>query len=201
MPLKKSARSKMTATKKSPATGARSRKKSKTPTWSVGAGTMLLAAMCVTGAVIVIAARELTPAPRAASLDTMSESEVATESPKAPPSATTATAESVMAKAPETDSPEAKGTVGRTAPVTIFGCLQRSDTTFRLTDTDGVDAPKSRSWKTGFLKKGAASIQVTDPGNRLHLASHVGQRLSVTGTLVEREMQVRSIRRISSSCD
>ena len=201
MPLKKSARSKMTATKKSPATGARSRKKSKTPTWSVGAGTMLLAAMCVTGAVIVIAARELTPAPRAASLDTMSESEVATESPKAPPLATTATAESVMAKAPETDTPEAKGTVGRTAPVTIFGCLQRSDTTFRLTDTDGVDAPKSRSWKTGFLKKGAASIQVTDPGNRLHLASHVGQRLSVTGTLVEREMQVRSIRRISASCD
>lgn len=201
MPLKKSTRSKMTATKKSPAMGSRSRKKSKTPTWSVGAGTMLLAAMCVTGAVIVIAARELTPAPRATSVDTVSESEVATESPKAPPVSMTATADSATAKAPETDTPEAKGTVGRTAPVTIFGCLQRSDTAFRLTDTDGVDAPKSRTWKTAFLKKGAASIQVTDPGNRLHLASHVGQRLSVTGTLVDREMQVRSIRRISASCD
>ena len=201
MPLKKSTRSKTTATKKSSATGARSRKKSKTPTWSVGAGTMLVAAMFVTGAVIVIAARELTPAPRAVAVDTSSESVAATESSKPAPSSMTDAAASVTAKAPETDTLETKGTVGRTAPVTIFGCLQRTDTTFRLTDTDGVDAPKSRSWKTAFLKKGAASIEVTDPGNRLHLAGHVGQRLSVTGTLVDREMQVRSIRRISASCD
>jgi hypothetical protein len=201
MPLKKSTRSKTTATKKSPATGARSRKKSKTPTWSVGAGTMLVAAMCVTGAVIVIAARELTPAPRAAAADLNNESAIATESPKAAPLSTNDAAEAVTAKAPETDTLEAKGTVGRTAPVTIFGCLQRSDTTLRLTDTDGIDAPRSRSWKTAFLKKGSASIEVTDPGNRLHLASHVGQRLSVTGTLVDREMQVRSLRRISASCD
>ena len=63
MPLKKSARSKTTAaSKKSSTTGARSKKKSRTPSWSVGVGTMLLAAMCVTGAVIVIAAHELTPA-------------------------------------------------------------------------------------------------------------------------------------------
>jgi len=200
MPLKKSTRSKTAAPKKSPATGARSRKKSKTPTWSVGAGTMLVAAMCVTGAVIVIAARELTPAPRAAAVDTANESVVATESSKVP-SSTTDAPESVMANAPETDPLEPKGTVGRTAPVTIFGCLQQSNSAFRLTDTDGVDAPKSRSWKTAFLKKGAASIEVTDPGNRNRLASHVGQRLSVTGTLADRQMQVRSIRRISASCD
>lgn len=203
MPLKKSTRSKTSATKKSSATGARSTKKSKTPTWSVGAGTMLLAAMCVTGAVIVIAARELTPASRAAAAAvTTSDSEMANDSPKtAPASSTTDAPESVMAKAPENETLEAKGTVGRTAPVTIFGCLQQSNSTFRLTDTDGVDAPKSRSWKTAFLKKGAASIEVTDPGNRNRLASHVGQRLSVTGTLVDRQMQVRSIRRISASCE
>jgi hypothetical protein len=201
MPLKKSTRSKTAAPKKSPATGARSRKKSKTPTWSVGAGTMLVAAMCVTGAVIVIAARELTPAPRAAAVDTTNESVVATESSKVAPSSTADAPESAMAKAPETDTLEPKGTVGRTAPVTIFGCLQQSNSAFRLTDTDGVDAPKSRSWKTAFLKKGAASIEVTDPGNRNRLASHVGQRLSVTGTLADRQMQVRSIRRISASCD
>lgn len=202
MPLKKSTRSKTTATKKSSGSGTRSKKTSKTPTWSVGAGTMLLAAMCVTGAVIVIAARELTPAPRAASADLASDSVVATESPKAPSSTSASVApESVMANAPESDALETKGTVGRTAPVTIFGCLQQSDSAFRLTDTDGVDAPKSRSWKTAFLKKGATSIAVTDPGNRNRLASHVGQRLSVTGTLVDRQMQVRSIRRISPSCD
>ena len=202
MPLKKPTRSKMAATKKSSATGARSRKKSKTPTWSVSAGTMLVAAMCVTGAVIVIAARELTPAPRATTAAATSDSVVPNDSPKAAPSSSaTDASESVMAKAPETDALEVKGTVGRTAPVTIFGCLQQSNSVFRLTDTDGIDAPKSRSWKTAFLKKGAASIEVTDPGNRNRLASHVGQRLSVTGTLVDRQMQVRTIRRISASCD
>lgn len=201
MPLKKATRSKATATSKKTTPAARSRsKKSKTPSWSVGAGTMLVAAICVTGAVIVIAARELTPAPRTVSVDTTSEPVAAPESVKVNPSAAAAS-ESVMAKAPETDTPEVKGTVGRTAPVTVFGCLRRSDAAFRLTDTDGVDAPKSRSWKTGFLKKGSASIEVSDPGNRLRLASHVGQRLSVTGTLVDRQMQVRSIRRISASCD
>jgi hypothetical protein len=199
MPLKKSARSKAT-TKKSSTTGARS-KRSKTPSWSVGAGTMLLAAICVTGAVIVIAAHELTPIPRVTIGDTDSERVAPPEAAKAAPSSSAIVSESAMVKAPETDTLEVKGTVGRTAPVTIFGCLERSDSTFRLTDTDGVDAPKARSWKTAFLKKGAASIEVVDPGNRQRLPTHVGQRLSVTGTLSDRQMQVRSIRRISSSCD
>jgi hypothetical protein len=200
MPLKKSTRSKATAApKKSSAATVRS-KKSKTPSWSVGAGTMLLAAICVTGAVIVIAAHELTPAPRVASIDTESEDVAAPEPARTALSSSTAAPESVVARTDE-DNPEAKGTVGRTAPVTVFGCLERSNTTFRLTDTDGVDAPKARSWKTAFLKKGSATIEVVDPGNRLKLASHVGQRLSVTGTLGDRQMQVRSIRRISASCD
>jgi hypothetical protein len=200
MPLKKTARSKATTTKKSSATGARS-KKSKTPSWSVGAGTMLLAAICVTGAVIVIAAHELTPIPRVAAADTDNESVASPEPAKAASAPSAPASESAMVKAPDTDTLEVKGTVGRTGPVTVFGCLERTESTFRLTDTDGVDAPKARSWKTAFLKKGAASIEVVDPGNRLRLASHVGQRLSVTGTLSERQMQVRSLRRISSTCD
>lgn len=200
MPLRKPARSKATTTKKSSTAGSRS-KKSKTPSWSVGAGTMLLAAICVTGAVIVIAAHELTPIPRVAVTDTEGEAVAARETAKDAPSTSAAVPESAMAKTPETDTPEVKGTVGRTAPVTIFGCLEHSESTFRLTDTDGVDAPKARSWKTAFLKKGAASIEVVDPGNHVRLASHVGQRLSVTGTLSDRQMQVRSIRRISASCE
>jgi hypothetical protein len=201
MPLKKSARSKATASSKksSTAAGARS-KKSKTPSWPMSAGTMLLAAICVTGAVIVIAAHELTPAPRAASIDTDSEPVAASDAAKTTPSSPATVTESAMAKAPESDTPEVKGTVGRTAPITVFGCLERSESTFRLTDTDGVDAPKARSWKTAFLKKGSASIEVVDPGNGLRLASHVGQRLSVTGTLADRQMRVRSLRRISASC-
>jgi hypothetical protein len=84
--------------------------------------------------------------------------------------------------------------------VTITGCLERTDETFRLKDTTGAGAPKARSWKSGFLKKGSASIDVVDASKRLNLRNHVGQRVSVTGTLVDREMHVRSVQRVSASC-
>jgi hypothetical protein len=87
------------------------------------------------------------------------------------------------------------------AAVTMTGCLERHDETFRLKDTTGADAPKSRSWKSGFLKKGAASIDVVDAANKLKLTSHVGQRVTVTGVLVDREMQARSLRRLAPSCN
>lgn len=88
----------------------------------------------------------------------------------------------------------------KTAAVTITGCLERNDETFRLKDTAGASAPKARSWKSGFLKKGSAPIAVIDAGNRVKLPTHVGQRVSVTGTLVDREMQVRSLQRVAASC-
>jgi hypothetical protein len=94
----------------------------------------------------------------------------------------------------------AVGTSAQTSPVTITGCLEQDNEAFRLKDTTGVDAPKSRSWKSGFLKKKAASIEVVDRANRLQLTSHVGERVVLTGMLVDREMQVRSLRRVAASC-
>ena len=85
-------------------------------------------------------------------------------------------------------------------PVTITGCLERNAETFRLKDTAGEAAPKARSWKSGFLRKGSASIAIVDAANRVKLPSHVGQRVSVTGTLVDREMRVRSLQRVAASC-
>jgi hypothetical protein len=84
--------------------------------------------------------------------------------------------------------------------VTIAGCLAQDGDTFRLKDTTGADAPRTRSWKSGFLKKSAAAVEVVDASRRLKLTNHVGERISVTGTLVDGEMQVRSMRRVSSSC-
>lgn len=84
--------------------------------------------------------------------------------------------------------------------VTIVGCLERSDESFRLTDTAGEDAPASRSWKSGFLKKKKARLEVIDSVKRLNLASHVGERVSVTGTLVEKEIHAGSLQRIAASC-
>lgn len=107
--------------------------------------------------------------------------------PVAPPSPSPAPA---VEPAPDT----------KVARVTIEGCLERADDTFRLTDTAGTNAPTSRSWKSGFLKKRPAAIEVRDAVKRVNLASHVGQRVSVTGTLVDRQMRVGSLQPISLSC-
>lgn len=88
-----------------------------------------------------------------------------------------------------------------TAAVTITGCLELDADTYRLKDASGESAPKARSWKTGFLRKRSATIAVTDTANRLALSSHVGHLITLTGTLVDREMQARALQRVAPSCD
>jgi hypothetical protein len=132
------------------------------------------------------------------------------QSPQVPAKSTAAPSKSTAAPLPTipdivpvvNSAPEdpAAGAAPKQAAVTITGCLERDDETFRLKDTGGADAPKSRSWKTGFLKKSSTSVQVVDASHQLKLPTLVGQRVSVTGTLVNREMQVRSLTRIAPSC-
>jgi hypothetical protein len=85
--------------------------------------------------------------------------------------------------------------------VTIAGCLAQDGETFRLKDTTGADAPRSRSWKSAFIHKGPTPVDVVDASHHLKLTNHVGERVSVTGTMVDGEMQVRSLRRVATSCD
>lgn len=200
MPVKKATRSKAPAApKKSSAAANESSTTTTTPSKrQFGSGAMLVTAMCVTGAVIVIAAHEMTPGTRAASTEARPNTEVVTAQPK--PMVSTNIVDVSPVSAPKSELDASKTSAANTAPVTIFGCLERSNDTYRLTDTDGVDAPKARSWKTAFLKKGAASVEVVDPSNRARLSSHVGHRVGVTGTLSEKQLQVRSIRKISSAC-
>jgi len=82
---------------------------------------------------------------------------------------------------------------------TLTGCVERTDEGYRLKDTAGADAPKARSWKSGFLKKGAASIDLVDASHALK-PTDVGHRVSVTGALADREMKVRSVKRVAPSC-
>jgi hypothetical protein len=98
------------------------------------------------------------------------------------------------------DEPVPEPTTEATPSVTITGCLERADETFRLRDADGAPAPRARSWKTGFLKKASRSVAVVPAANRVNLSNHVGERVSVTGKLVDREMCVRSLQRVAASC-
>jgi hypothetical protein len=84
--------------------------------------------------------------------------------------------------------------------VTIAGCLESEEGTFHLTDASGANAPTSRSWKSGFLKKRPAHIELTGGVGTLNLRNHVGRRVAATGTLVDREMRVDAVR-VVGACE
>jgi hypothetical protein len=153
-------------------------------------------AVCGIAAVILMAARESSePAGDVPS-------QTVAPQPKTP-GMTIVRAKTLAAGVTEGNNPPAAPmtpSVTTAAPVTLAGCLERADETFRLRDTLGPDAPKSRSWKSGFLKKSSTSIKLVDAPNRLNLTNHVGQRVSVTGTLEDGQMRVRSMRRVAASC-
>lgn len=98
---------------------------------------------------------------------------------------------------------EAKGKAKANAAassVTVSGCLERDDDVFRLTETGGAQAPKERSWKSGFLRKRNSDLQIVDASKRLKLKDHIGHRVSLTGSVTDREMRAASMRHLAASC-
>jgi hypothetical protein len=195
----------------------------KKPRWMTGAiagsGVFLLAMG------ILIASRQPEPETMPADAEPVLAAEAVTPEPEAPPKKartrkapkpvekkTAAKPAAIETTAAASEAPalrlasEEEARVEATAEAaavytTVTGCLEQDDDQFRLKDADGENVPKSRSWKSGFLKKGSAKVDVVDPSNRLRLQNHVGQRVSVTGTLLDRELQARSVQRVSASCD
>ena len=85
---------------------------------------------------------------------------------------------------------------------TVTGCLElRNDGMFQLKDTDGDHAPKARSWRSGFIRKSSAKVDVLDAGNRLKLGNHVGSRVSLSGMLADRKLRARSLESTSERCE
>jgi hypothetical protein len=159
--------------------------------------TMVIGVLCFLGAAMVIGA---------ATSDVRQEPAAAAHAPaRAAASAAPVTAAPAAAAAtdpapmPASDA-AARQPATKLAAVTITGCLERDAETYRLKDTSGDNAPKARSWKSGFLKKGSATVEVVDAAKSAKLPSHVGERVTVTGVLNGREMQVRSLQRVSPSC-
>jgi hypothetical protein len=153
-----------------------------------------LIVVCIVGTAILIAARS---------------SESTSAAADAPPSTLAPAAADVPARtqkgpaapAARPQSGEASKTAPKPEPVTIVGCLVQDDEAFRLKNTIGEDAPKGRSWKSGFIKKSSKSIDLSDARHRLNLAGHVGERVSVTGMLEDRELRGTSLKRVAESCE
>jgi len=188
MPLKKATRSK--------AKTVRSGKRRIGLTSAIGPKATTAAVIAVMAGGIILGAHQRSVSAKA---KTAAAADVA---PEMTPVADATSAAPLPPKAHTPGAPETPSAAAIKAPVaTLAGCLETSGDGFHLKDTSGADAPKARSWKSGFLKKGSATVTVVDGSDSLGLSNRVGQRVSVTGTLTDREMQARSIRRISSSCN
>jgi hypothetical protein len=201
MPLKKAVRSKSAGAKKS----ARSTKRNSV-IGKIGAGAMLTALASVLAVALAIAARESSDRPELTTADAQPEPAADAASPRKIASMR-ALSDAVPATAPTTGADEANASDAESAtspakksPVTIAGCLERADSVFRLKDATGADVPKARSWKSGFLKKSSSSVDLVESGNGLRLRDQIGRRVSVTGTLTDRQMRVQSVRRVAPSC-
>jgi hypothetical protein len=198
MPVKKAKRSKTSsvAKKKSPRTKAK----------GGTVGVIAVALMSVALVAVMIAARQSSDAPPKIAASNLGP-EVIVEAPaKVSPSkvSTIVPSETSTAGVVSADEsgaePAANASAAKKSPVTIAGCLVRADEAFRLKDTSGADAPRSRSWKSGFLKKGSASVDLVESGSGMKLRENVGKRVSVTGMLSDRQMRVQSVRPVAPSC-
>jgi hypothetical protein len=89
------------------------------------------------------------------------------------------------------------------ASVTITGCLETivNEDRFRLTDIEGADAPKGRSWRSGFLKRRPAPVELVELPDPSGLRKYVGHRVMATGLLTSRELRVRSLEPAGVSCN
>jgi hypothetical protein len=170
------------------------RKKSMRFAGTIGAVALGTMGGCVAAVAILVAARQPSPPAnlQAANLRTL---KTQSQQKAAEPMTKQGAAQFGTTSAPSNASAD------EAIAVSITGCLQRDVETFRLDTTTGADAPKSRNWKSAFLKRRPVSIEIVDAAHRLELPNQVGQRVSVTGVLVDREMRARSLQRVAGSCD
>ena len=102
--------------------------------------------------------------------------------------------------APAAPVPPANEQASAAVPATITGCLEHEADTFWLKGVSGTDAPKSRSWKSGFLRKKSSNVALVDKAGGSRLAAFVGRRIETNGALIDREMHVKSLR-VLGACD
>jgi hypothetical protein len=84
---------------------------------------------------------------------------------------------------------------------TYVGCLRSEDDGRKLvlTEVGGRDVPQSRNWKTMFVTKKAAKLEVR-PASTLALRQHVGQTVQVSGRRVDDRLAARSVKVVGTTC-
>ena len=152
--------------------------------------------VCIVGTAMLIVARSSEPT----SAETIIVPEYATVALAPIQQTPVAKAQKTSLIAAKPASAQSAGAVPGAELATIEGCLVQDANQFQLKNTSGEDAPKGRSWKSGFLHRSSKTIDVLDENHRLNLTRHVGERVTITGLLDERELQGTSLKRVAESC-
>jgi hypothetical protein len=116
--------------------------------------------------------------------------------------AKTAPAKAVPAKAAPAKTAAARVAVAPVQPSdTLTGCLEADGAKYKLTGLQGTQAPKGRSWKTGFITKRSKDVEVVGASASLKLKDHVGHKISVVGVKDgDTHFQARSVKQLAGSC-
>jgi hypothetical protein len=87
------------------------------------------------------------------------------------------------------------------ADSTYVGCLRSEGDGQKLvlTEVGGKDVPQSRNWKTMFVTKKSAKLEVR-PAGTLSLRQHVGQTVQVSGRRVDDRIAARSVKVVGATC-
>ena len=136
----------------------------------------------------------------------------AAQKPTAQPAAQKPAAQRPVAQSPAVQNPTAqnptaqKSTANSVATsntsITLSGCLEAEGRSFKLTDVKGPQAPKGRSWKTGFIKKTAkGNVEVVSASSNVKLMDHVGHQVTVVGMQAgDDQIRATSVKRMAASC-
>src|SRR5438552_18334106 len=84
--------------------------------------------------------------------------------------------------------------------ITLTGCLHADGGKYKLTDLKGTEAPKGRSWKTGWITKSTKDVGVVSTSSGPKLKDHVGHQVTLTGVKNGDNLQARSIKHVATSC-
>ena len=84
--------------------------------------------------------------------------------------------------------------------ITLTGCLHADGAKYKLTDLKGAEAPKGRSWKTGWITKSTKNVGVVTTSSGPKLKDHVGHQVTLTGVKKGDNLQARSIKHVATSC-
>jgi hypothetical protein len=149
--------------------------------------------VCIVGTAMLIVARSSEPTSAASIVPDQAAVAVAPITP-------VAKAQKPSTFAVKPASAQSAGAIPGAELATIEGCLVQDTNQFQLKNTSGEDAPKGRSWKSGFLHRSSKTVDVVDQTHRMNLARHVGERVTITGLLDDRELQGTFLKRVAESC-